>query len=153
VNRFYDIPSIASRELMPWESKSRALDVCTGQFELAQRIKFRSDIAGGVIILEIGEVSDLASIPSSLEWAVMNTDDQRIAGGAWIHDKLFRSGGYIPIYNEDESFKGMIQLTFDQSNKILCDEAMPDLGASKTDRWKVYIGLSVGGRSNFKQKT
>lgn len=151
MNRFYDIPFIGCRELMPWECQRSGIDKTTGQFELGQRIKLRSDIAGGVLILEAGEISDLASIPSLLEFAVMNSDDQRIAAGAWFHDHLFRNGGYVKVYNEDESFKQFVQLSFDQSNKILCDEAMPDLFASKSDRWKVYLGLSVGGRSNFKK--
>jgi hypothetical protein len=151
MNRFYNIPSILSRELMPWESAARGLATDTGQFELAQRIKLRSDIAGGVLILEPGQVSDLASIPSALEWATMNTDDQRISGGAWFHDMLYRQGGHIQVFNEDETPKAIIQLTRAQCDAILCDEAMPDLGASWLDRWKVKRGLWIGGGFSFQK--
>ena len=150
-NRFYDIPFIASYELMPWESAKRGLPTDSGLFELAQRLKFRSDIAGGVLILEAGFVSDLASIPSVLEWATMNTDDQRISGGAWFHDMLYAQGGHIQTYNEDETTKAVVQLTRSQCDSILCDEAMPDLGASWLDRWKVKRGLWIGGGFSFQK--
>ena len=153
MNRFYDIPSILSRELLPWESERRGLSNTTGFFELAQSFRFRSDIADGDIVLDVGEVSDLASIPSAVQWFVMDCDDQRIAGGAWVHDKLFKAGGLIPVYFPDGSFKKMVQLSFAQCNAILCDEAMPDLFASKFDRWKVARGLRVGGRSSFKNSS
>ena len=148
-NRFYAIPSILSRELMPWESAARGLPTDTGQFELAQRIKLRSDIAGGVLILEMGQVSDLASIPTILAWITMDSDDQRISGGAWFHDFLYRNGGKVTIYNEDETVKCITVLTRSQCDCILCDEAMPDLGASWLDRVKVKTGLRIGGGFNF----
>src|ERR1019366_4819777 len=86
MNRFYDIPSIQSRELLPWEAKRRGLSVTTGLFELIaqeQRVRLRSDIAGGDLVLDVGEVSDLASIPSVVQWFVMDCDDQRIAAGSF----------------------------------------------------------------------
>ena len=134
---------------MPWESKARGLPTDTGQFELAQRIKLRSDIAGGVLILEMGQVSDLASIPSLLEWATMNSDDQRISGGAWFHDFLYRNGGVVTVYNENETPMFTVTLTRSQCDCILCDEAMPDLSASWFDRVKVKTGLRIGGAGNF----
>ena len=152
-NRFYDIPSILSRELMPWESAARGLPTDTGQFELAQRLKFRSDIAGGVLILEAGLVSDLASIPLILSWITMDSDDQRISGGAFFHDMLYAQGGRVQVFNEDETPKAIIQLTRAQCDAILCDEAMPDLGASWLDRWKVKRGLWIGGGFSFQQPT
>ena len=149
MNRFYDIPFIPSRELLPWESAKRGLDVQIGQFENMERWRFRSDIAGGDIWIESGEVSDLASIPSIIEWAAMPSDDQRIAGGAWVHDKLFRAGGKI-LVTTPSGIIGTVALSFAECNAILVDEAMPDLGASKFDRWKVLTGLRIGGRRNFK---
>ena len=151
MNRFYNIPSILSRELMPWESAARGLATDTGQFELAQQIKLRSDIAGGVLILEAGEISDLASIPTLLQSLTMTCDDQRIAGGAWFHDRLYKLGGRIQVFNEDETPKAIIQLTRAQCDAILCDEAMPDLGASWLDRWKVKRGLWIGGGFSFQK--
>jgi hypothetical protein len=154
MNRFYDIPSIQSRELLPWEAKRRGLSVTTGLFELIaqeQRVRLRSDIAGGDLVLDVGEVSDLASIPSVVQWFVMDCDDQRIAAGAWFHDKLFKAGGVVSVYWPDGSIKGTVRLTFEQCNKILCDEAMPDLGASAFARWKVATGLAIGGRGSFQK--
>lgn len=154
MNRFYDIPSILSRELLPWEAQRRGLSVTTGLFELVTqepRVRLRSDIAGGDLVLENGEISDLASIPNIVQWFVMDCDDQRIAGGAWFHDKLYKLGGLVPVYNEDGTFKKMARLNREQCDQILCDEAMPDLGASKLDRWKVYRGLRLGGASSFQK--
>lgn len=135
---------------MPWECAKRGLDSKVGQFELAEKIRMRSDIAGGVLILEAGRVSDLASIPSALEWVAMNTDDQRIAAGAWFHDYLYENGGRVPVYDEAGNLKASIQLARRQCDAILCEEAMPELGASAADRWKVSTGLLVGGGFNFK---
>ena len=156
MNRFFDIPYIVSRELMPWESARRGLDTKTGLFELmAQepRIRLRSDIAGGVLELEAGQISDLASIPSIVQWACVDCDDQRIAGGAWFHDDLYKKGGRVPIYDIDGTFIKIVYLTRQQCDQILCDEAMPDLGASKLDRIKVYSGLRIGGHFSFKPST
>jgi len=151
MNRFFDIAFIPSRELMPWEAEKRGLSVTTGLFELAQMIRLRSDIAGGVIELDAGFISDLASIPGLLEWLTMATDDQRISGGSWFHDYLYQNGGRCPIYDESGAFIKIVQLTRKQCDQILCYEAMPDLGASKADCWKVYTGLAIGGRFNFKK--
>lgn len=156
MNRFYDIPFIPCRELLPWEIDRRGLEKGTGWFENMERWRFRSNIAAqGLgceyvdIYMEVGEMSDLASIPSALQWAVMDSDDPRIAGGAWPHDKLFKAGGRISVTKPSGEVVP-VKLSFTQCNMILCDEAMPDLRASKLDRWKVYRGLWIGGRSNFK---
>ena len=151
MNRFFDIPTILSRELLPWEAKRRGLSERTGLFELAQTLRLRSDIAGGVIELDPGEISDLASIPSVVQWFVMDCDDQRIAGGAWFHDHLYQNGGLVDVYWEDGTLKKTVQLTREQCDRILCDEAMVDLGATDFDRWKVYRGLRLGGAPAFKQ--
>jgi hypothetical protein len=153
MNRFFDIPFIVSRELMPWEAKRRGLPMTTGQFEMVAqepRVRLRSDIAGGVLELETGQVSDLASIPSIVQWFVMDCDDQRIAPGAWFHDELYKRGGRVPVYDTDGTFIKIARLTRQQCDQILCDEAMPDLFASRLDRWKVYRGLRIGGGFNFK---
>ena len=74
-NRFFNIPAIACRELMPWEISRQALPAKQAWFELIGRLRFRSDIAGGVILvpdayqsnnkvvlgLELGEVNDVES--------------------------------------------------------------------------------------------
>jgi hypothetical protein len=151
MNRFYNIPFIACRELMPWEIKRRELPEGVGLYELETSFRFRSDIAGGIIEIDAGEISDLASIPLTLQKWVMSGDDPRIAGGGWVHDKLYREGGRISVFDEDGTFIKVARLTREQCDKILCDEAMVDLGASRLDRWKVYRGLWVGGRFNFKK--
>ena len=151
MNRFYDIPFVPCRELAPWEWRARNFQGTDGVFELAERIKMRSDIAGGVIILEAKMLSDLASIPTVLMFLTMTTDDQRIGIPSWFHDHLYKSGGYIQVYNEDETPKAMVQLTRQQCDQILCDEGMVDCYASVLDRWKVYRGLRMGGMFNFRQ--
>jgi hypothetical protein len=115
------------------------------------RIRLRSDIAGGVLELVTGQISDLASIPTLVDSFCMASDDQRIAGGAWFHDDLYKNGGRVPIYDIDGTFIKIVFLARKQCDQILCDEAMPDLGASKADRWKVYTGLRIGGHFSFKQ--
>jgi hypothetical protein len=83
----------------------------------------------------------------------MDCDDQRIAGGAWFHDDLYKKGGRISIYDEAGTFIKMAQLTRKQCDEILCYEAMPDLGASRLDIWKVYSGLRIGGARSFKAQS
>jgi hypothetical protein len=142
VNHFFNIPSILSRELLPWESARRGLSVTTGQFELAQTIRFRSDTAGGIIQLDEGEISDLASIPDAAAAIFgINTDDQRIAGGAWFHDHIYRNFGKILVWDETCSTSKAVTLTRKQADNILCYEAMPDLGASFTKCAVAYQAL------------
>lgn len=153
MNRFFDIQGIASCELMPWESAKRGLSKTTGVFMLLEsNFRFRSDIAGGIIKLPYGFISDLASIPTAVAWAVMDSDDQRISGGAWFHDYLYRNGGCVPVYDEDGGVVKFTHLSQRQCDSILCDEAMPDLGASWLDRKKVSTGLLIGGWANFKKQ-
>ena len=145
MNRFNDIAYIASRELLPWESARRNLSVTTGQFELVTGFGFYSDIAGGWIELEAGQVSDLASIPDAAAALFgINTDDQRIAGGAWVHDKIYGAVGKIKVWPKVFSLDTMpvdVQLTRKQADQILCFEAMAQLGASSAKQWTAYQAL------------
>ena len=135
---------------MPWESAKRGLPTDVGQFELCQTIRFRSDIAQGVVEVEEGEVSDLASIPGPLEW-FLSSDDQRIAGGAWVHDYLYRRAGAVEIFREDGQFSRVAQLTRREADCILAFEAMPDLGASVLQQQAVFRALRLAGASSWRR--
>lgn len=144
MNRFYDIVGDVSTQLAPWELKKRGLNKDKAIFLLHEDIKFRSDIAGGDIIVPEGFLSDLASIPQ-VAWSVfMAPDNPHIALGAWIHDLLYASVG--KILGKDGNF---ITLTRQQCDSILCYEAMPDLEATKLQQDVVYEALRVGGESSF----
>lgn len=148
MNRFFDIPFIPSKELMPWESKRLGLPTTTGQFMLIGQLKFRSDIAGGIIVLNEGFISDLASIPDGAAALFgINTDDQRIAGGAWIHDYIYQEEGKgIIVWNDDFTEYKLVNLTRKQSDQILCCEAMPDLFAGKGRAEIAYQNLRRFGK-------
>lgn len=140
MNRFFDIPFIPSRELMPWESAKRGLSTTDGFFELSEKIRFRSDIAGGDLILEPPFVSNLASIPGSLGW-FMASDDQRISGGAWFHDYLYSNQGIVSVYDANDNILKIATLHRYECDQILAFEAMPDLGANKLQCQTVYQTL------------
>ena len=142
MNRFDNIPAIQSRELLPWESARLGLSVTTGQFQQVGGFWFWSDVAGGWIHVEDGEISDLASIPD-LGAAIfgINTDDQRIAGGAWVHDKIYRSFGVIMVWDANRETSSVVQLTRKQADTVLCYEAVPVLGASNAKQAVAYQAL------------
>lgn len=139
MNRFFDIKGDLSYQLSPWEMKSRGLKPAP-LFEAYQPIRFRSDVAGGVITVPIGRVSDLASIPSFAWGVFMSPDDPRIALGAWVHDEGYGSNGKLVL--EDGK---RVKLSRKDCDQILCHEAMLELGASWLDRWIVYFILRVFG--------
>lgn len=138
-NRFFNIPSILSSELMPWKIQSLGMDATHPEFELQTPIRFRSDIAGGVIVVPYGFISDLASIPEALQ-NLLNNDDPRISAGAWIHDLLCVNKGFVT--KEDGS---TCQLTHTDCAKILAFEAMADLGADKGIQDAVYLAVVTFG--------
>lgn len=145
MNRFFDVDGAVSTQLAPWALMRLAWDgkpVPRGLaiFRLEQALRFRSDVAGGVIVVPAGMLSDLASIPEAA-WAVfMSPDDPRIALGAWVHDRLYASEGLITL--EDGR---AITLSRQQADAILAHEAMVDLGASFFDRATVYDALRCFG--------
>ena len=109
-------------------------------FQLEEPLRFRSDIADGDIIVPRGYISDLASIPR-FAWSIfMSPDDPRIALGAWIHDLLYQQHGMIAVDGVHPTM-----MSREQADKILCYEAMPDLGATKLQQHTVYWMLRIFG--------
>jgi hypothetical protein len=143
MNRFYDIIGDVSTQLAPWELKKRGLNKDKAIFLLHEDIHFRSDIAGGDIVVPAGFLSDLASIPQ-LAWGIfMSPDNPHIALGAWIHDLLYSSVGEILVNGKT------VILTRQQCDSVLCYEAMTDLEATKLQQDVVYEALCLGGASSF----
>src|SRR5207244_4331152 len=97
MNRFFDVPGDVSLELAPWELQARGGRVSTALFVLKVPLRFRSDIAGGLIIVPTDYVSDLASIPQ-FAWSIfMASDDPRIELGGWVHDLLYQNHGVVTL--------------------------------------------------------
>ena len=142
MNRFFDIPGDVSMQLSPWEARRRGLDWTKGWYELQRQLRMRSDIAGGVMIIQPTFVSDLASIPKPVWSLFMGPNDPRIALGAWFHDECYRKQGDIIL----ECGRN-VRLSRKQSDQILCFEAMPDLHASKWRQDAVYQALRRFGHS------
>lgn len=133
MNRFSDIQGDVSLQLAPWECRKRGLPL-RAFFDLREELEFESDIAGKIIV-PVGFISDLASIPQ-FAWSIfMASDDPRIELGGWIHDRLYGLKGKV---NER-------QLTREQCDRILAYEAMPELGASTFQQHAVYYALRIFG--------
>lgn len=136
MNRFFDIDGDVSMQLAPWEARRRGLDWTRPWYELREPLRFRSDVAGGVIRLEVGEVSDLASIPKAAWSIFMCPADPRIALGAWFHDEIYGNQGSIVL-----ACGKIVHLTRQQADHILAFEAMPDLMAAEHEQHAVYQAL------------
>ena len=142
INRFHNTVGDNSTQLSPWESKRRGLDPNAALFRLNEPIKFRSDIAGGVIVVSAGTISDLASIP---QWAwslFMAPDDPRIDLPSWIHDYLYTHAGFY-----DETKPALTKL---QADQILAYEAMPECGANEFQCWCVFKAVHWRGKGSWK---
>lgn len=136
MNRFFDIPGDISMQLAPWEARRRGLDWTKAHYDLAQVLRFRSDVAGGVLRIEAHTLSDLASIPKAAWSLFMHPADPRIALGAWFHDDIYASHGLVMLESGE-----FVQLTRQQADHILAFEAMPDLMATEHEQHLVYQAL------------
>lgn len=141
MNRFFDIPGDVSMQLAPWEARRRGFDWTVGHYELREQLRMRSDIAGGVLILQPTLISDLASIPKAAWSVFMGPNDPRIALGAWFHDELYKRQGRAIL-----ECGRAIELTRKQADHILAFEAMPDLFAEPWQQHAVYQALRRGGK-------
>lgn len=139
MNRFFDISFITSQELLPAELQKLNLPATHPQFRLVGTLRFHSDIAGGVIVVPDGMISDLASIPQQLQWFLSN-DDPRISGPAWIHDYLCDMKGKVTLEDGKE-----VTLTSTQCAQILAHEGMADMGAGFWLRNEVFNCVNVFG--------
>lgn len=139
MNRFFDIAGDISRQLSPWELARRGFPVDVARYQLLDRLRLRSDIAGGVLVVEPLTISDLASIPRIL-WAWMNPSDPRIALGAWFHDDAYRNKGQLFLEDGER-----VTLTRKDCDAILAYEAMPTLHAPRSKQHAVYHALRTFG--------
>jgi hypothetical protein len=142
MNRFFNISGDVSLQLAPWQLEAGGNPVNVALFQLRDAIRFRSDIAGGVIVVPADYLSDLASIPQ-FAWSIfMASDDPRIELGGWFHDLLYGNHGAVTL--EDGT---AVRLTRKQADQILADEAMVDLAATPSQRWTVYQALRRFGHA------
>jgi hypothetical protein len=152
-NRFYGSGGDLSTQLSPWQARAMGLDPAISIFRLERDLRFRSDIAGGDIVVPIGFLSDLASIPR-IAWTLFADPDANFMEmGAWVHDLLYGHIGNVSVIckmpDTPRPRPLMVALTRKQCDRILCYEAMPDLGAAPWQIRAVYWALRIGGRSNF----
>ena len=141
MNRFFNIAGDVSIQLAPWNLQSKGKPVSTALFNLQEPLRFRSDIAGGVIVVPKNYESDLASIPQ-FAWSIfMAPDDPRIELGGWIHDYIYGLEGKITLEDNNS-----VYLTRKQADEILTKEAMPDLLATDLQCSVVYQALRKFGR-------
>ena len=141
MNRFFDIDGDVSIQLAPWRLIEQNQPVNIARFILKVPLRFRSDIAGGVIVVPLGYDSDLASIPQ-FAWSIfMASDDPRIELGGWVHDLLYQNRGVVPLENGSTT-----NLSRKQCDTILAYEAMPDLSATAIQCSAVYQALRRFGQ-------
>lgn len=139
-SRFFDARGDVSLQLAPWELVAKGQPIDVALFELREPIRFRSDVAEGVIVVRPPFTSDLASIPPWAWWIFMPSDDPRIELGGWVHDFLYDHEGQV--FLEDGR---RVALTRKQCDIILAYEAMPALGAERWEQWIVYYALRIFG--------
>ena len=102
---------------------------------------YRSDIAGGVIVVPNGYISDLASVPQ-FAWSIfMASDDPRIELGGWVHDLLYQYRGVVTLEGGQKT-----ALSRKQADTILAYEAMPELLATGLQCTAVYQALRRFGQ-------
>lgn len=142
MNRFFDIEGDISTQLAPWHPQSEFERHRKALYRLEAALRFRSDVAKGVIVVPKGYVSDLASIPRPLWSCFLAPNDPRISLGSWIHDFLYQSRGRVKL--EDGTWA---KLSRRQCDNILAYEAMPELKASPVKRFLVYHVLRRLGKS------
>ncbi len=142
MNRFFDIDGDVSIQLAPWKLREQNKPVKTAWFVLQVPLRFRSDIAGGVIVVPKDYPSDLASIPQ-FAWSIfMASDDPRIELGGWVHDLLYQNRGIVTLEDGHDT-----ALSRKEADTILAYEAMPDLSATRLQSVAVYQALRRFGQA------
>src|ERR1051326_1073552 len=141
MNRFFDVEGDVSVELAPWRLQARNQPIKVARFILRVPLRFRSDIAGGVIVIPQGYDSDLASIPQ-FAWSIfMASDDPRIELGGWVHDLLYQYHGVVRLEDGRQT-----SLTRKQADTVLAYEAMPEILATGLQCAAVYQALRRFGQ-------
>jgi Protein of unknown function (DUF1353) len=141
VNRFFDVDGDVSLQWSPWQLQQQGKPAKVARFKLRVQLRFRSDIAGGVIVVPPDYDSDLASIPQ-FAWSIfMASDDPRIELGGWVHDLLYQNHGAVALEDGRQT-----ALSRKQCDTILAYEAMPDLLATTAQCFAVYQALRRFGQ-------
>ena len=118
-----------------WEMQALGYPLDVQQFRLVEDFQYYSDRAG-LIVVPAGLITDLASIPQSLQNALQN-DSPCILCGAVVHDYLYSVAGGLP--------DGRV-IPFGTCNEILC-EAMWYSNATHFQISGVYEAVDHGGRA------
>src|ERR1017187_10374714 len=96
-NRFFGTHGDLSVQLAPWTAKALGFDPKISLFLLKEPLQFRSDIAGGIITVPAGFISDLASIPRAAWSLGYDPDCQVLELAAWVHDLCYGRVGKIEV--------------------------------------------------------
>ena len=108
-------------------------------------LQFESTIAKGIIAVQPGYLTDLASIPNAAQGIFLKHDDPVILRPSVIHDLLYGNKGRITV--EANGRPMPMLLTRQECDFILCYEAMRVCGASEFQIACVYDALRVFGDS------
>ena len=108
-------------------------------------LQFESTIARGIITVDPGYLTDLASIPNAVQGIFLKHDDPVILRPSVIHDLLYGSKGRITV--EANGRKMPMLLTRQECDFVLCYEAMRVCGASEFQIAAVYDALRIFGDS------
>jgi hypothetical protein len=141
MNRFLNILGVDIRELAPWEIKRRGYNLAQAWYELREVLPFESDIAGGVILVPVGTVTNCASVPRFAK-PVIDDNQPCISLGSFIHDYAYEQKGRLSVRLSSGEFV-VRQLSRKQCDAILAFEAMPDLGATVFQQQAVYRALRL----------
>src|SRR5437764_3994011 len=71
MNRFFDVDGDVSLQLAPWQLRARNLPINVARFVLREALRYRSDIAGGVIVVPAGYLPispPSRSLPGPFSW-------------------------------------------------------------------------------------
>lgn len=116
-------------------------------FRMAYLLRYLSDIAGGIIDVEAGFVTDLASIP--VIFTIVVPKRGLYDPGAVVHDWLYKTNGIIPVTAQDgHRFAG--QFSRKECDDILL-EAMTASGVPELLRQEIYLGVRLGGQAAWDQ--
>ena len=118
-----------------WEMAALGYPLDVQQFRLLEDFRYQSDRAG-LIVVPAGLITDLASVPQSLQNALQN-DSPCILCGAVVHDYLYSVAGGLPA--------GRV-IPFAECNQILC-EAMWYSNATHFQICTVFEAVEQGGRA------
>ena len=106
-------------------------------YELAQDLKYQSDVLGCVVTVPEGYITDFASIPR-IVWNILDPEDPIILYPSVVHDYLYSNGGKIP----EGTFSRL------QADKLI-REGMDLSGSSKWKRFVVFNSVRAFGTKHW----